>query len=300
MLEPDDVRLMLAHDKLRIVIGADADTVIALKNFMPSAKVMILHNHKIERKQYFVDDLVDEIEDFGTIGGTKSKNGNVLTLNTPLLSNYNAVTTNQVLKITSGKLSVNGLKTDSDALFGVYYRFLINAEINNINAIGRHISCDNVISIDRCYNTTMTNVFVQNLGTVATGANYGISISNSQLVRINGGYVLGLRHSIVTGGHGLAGSAPCRDVIIDGVEQSNDKITAMHVADFHGNTLDSYYKNCKINGAIHIGGFNVGFINCSFESVNSLYPCNIGEVFGGNVILDICIVTGKQIGRAHV
>lgn len=105
-------------------------------------------------------------------------------------------------------------------------------------------SDDKGIALVQCYNTRIRAKSYQYQDS-GLGTQYGLVVSNSQFINIEGFFV-GQRHPVATGGGDRIGGVPNRfidvhDSTLIGIESFG--------ADFHGNTEYSQYNNCLIFGA---------------------------------------------------
>jgi len=84
----------------------------------------------------------------------------------------------------------------------------------------------------------------------------------------------------------------------------NDSDNNLHCADFHGNTEDSSYENCKIFGGVTWQGKNNGYKNCEIVGMPAGYLLLSGEIKGGLFYLDNCNVTtlarAQDNSRGHI
>lgn len=114
--------------------------------------------------------------------------------------------------------------------------------------------------IDKSFDVTVSDGLLEHNATAA-GENYGIVLSNSQNITVQGKFYA-TRHAVSIGGDDLVGCVPCRNLKI------HDSVLAatggsVPAADVHGNVEDIHYENCKIYGGITFGGKNVQYKNCS-------------------------------------
>lgn len=225
----------------------------------------------------------------GEFAIVESTVANTINLKNSLLSNYSASSTNKVFKSSAITVTIDGPSFIGDGVFSVRIQYakdvvIKQCRMENTNAI----SGVNALILNKCYNALIDGgIYRQKYtGPTGTGMDYGISISNCQYVKVIGVDSYGGRHAITTGGDNDSGAVPCRFVEIQDSILTNDPIANIYNADFHGNTIDSYYKNCVIYGAIGIGGENVGCMDCEvFTWPNSIYgPLRMQEVVGSQIL----------------
>jgi hypothetical protein len=99
---------------------------------------------------------------------------------------------------------------------------------------------------------------------------YGISVGNSQHVRIRGCELRSVRHAVNIGGDDFTGVAPNRDIRISDSYLVNDSaLSLVSCCDVHGNSQDIWYENCTIIGGGSFGGRDVHYIDCNFRDFYS-------------------------------
>lgn len=164
----------------------------------------------------------------------------------------------------------------------VTFTFCENLDLSNYMNNG---SLSSGITLDRCYNVTLPNLMATN-NSALVGLNYGITIGNSQNVRIHGGNPLAARHCITTGGNGEICSVPCREIFITSMSLKSSDVAGIAAADFHGNTSDSYYQGCTMDhGAF--GGKNITIRDCTVSNRVIDGSCLIfQDLIGGEVNID--------------
>jgi len=222
----------------------------------------------------------------GEFAIVESTVANTVNLKNSLLSNYSASSTNKVFKSSAISVTIDGPSFIGDGVFSVRIQYakdvvIKQCRIENTNSTSGIIA----LILNKCYNALIDGGIYRQKYT-GTGTDYGISISNCQYVKVIGVDSYAGRHAITTGGDDANGAVPCRFIEIQDSILTNDPISNIYNADFHGNTIDSYYKNCIIYGAIGIGGENVGCIDCEvFTWPNSVYgPLRMQEVVGGQIL----------------
>ena len=231
----------------------------------------------------------------------KSIAGNVATFETNLLTSYAGVATDKVFKLTPIKVDINGVSFDStDTGYALYVKYCENSNINI-----KEISNDDVVGssaafgIDKSYNCKINGGrFDKAYGT--SGNDYGIVVINSQSIKINGADSFGGRHAVATGGDAADGAVPNRFIYVEGGTLANDATASIYCADFHGNTIDSHYKNCTVYGSIGLGGENVFSIDCDvYQSpASNDSPLLYHELVGGDLGFIRCKAIAHSTGTA--
>ncbi|HCM0366591.1 TPA: hypothetical protein N2619_004546, partial [Salmonella enterica] len=189
----------------------------------------------------------------GEMRGVQAYASGVVTLDSPLEDTYSA-TNLEIALIKPVKINIKGgFKTITSDAYSLRIRyasnFYIDATVMNINGSTAGLS------VAKSYRGTIVGKYYKT-GNSSTGTDYGLSIGNSQDIIIKPTFAFGYRHAIATGGDDTVGSVPCRRIRIDGGILANDPASQLHVADFHGNTIDSSYSNSTIFGRVSLSGYN--------------------------------------------
>lgn len=143
-----------------------------------------------------------------------------------------------------------------------------------------------VVEIDRCYRVAVDNCNLYNKGT--TSDDYGLVISNCQNFRVTGGDFYGRRHAIAIGGGDAAGAVTNRNLRIIGATLSNDLLSGIASADFHGNVQDCYYQDCTIYNGASWSGMDVGYDNCTIYAMYGGMCIYSAEIKGGELYARNC------------
>lgn len=213
----------------------------------------------------------------------ESISGNTVITKSPLYDTYAAAAVD-VYKVTGPSVHLRDIKVVGTTVTGLMHpQFCINPLFENVT--GEHAN-NSVIYPDRCYGVTIDNPNIKNVGD--GGDDYGISIGNSQHVRVNGGSIYSRRHSVTHGGGSGICSVPNRDSRIIGSALKNDTASGVHNADFHGNSEDCYFVGCDISGGATFQGKNVGYINCNISNLAAGHVVQASEVKGGKHSLINC------------
>jgi len=210
--------------------------------------------------------------------------GTTVRLVSPLYSSYTAAAVDvyklNPIRVLLGDIDIRGDKSTSliDIEFGRYcYAKAIKGKHKN----------NSVLQFIRSYNCAFENVDIFNAGT-GTGDDYGVVITNSQIIKGFGGKAHARRHAITTGGDGEICAVPCRDLLFDGITISNDPNSDVFAADFHGNTEGAKYSNCTIYGGATWQGKDNGYENCAIYGMLNGVCIYSSEVVGGTLYARNC------------
>ena len=217
--------------------------------------------------------------------------GTTVVLDSALTSAY-PQTTAKVFKSPSIKVNIDGLTVESvSGSYALRVLGATNAVITNLHAsTGGRNAC---LTLDRCFNATVVG------GSVASGewqsgdgTNYGLSIVNSQNILIDKVQCFGGRHAVATGGDGQSGNVPVRYLTVRDCRLTNSIGSEIYCADFHGNTIDSVYEGCIIEGRVGLAGFDCGVRNCVIKSLegDARSPVVWHEIVGGTMFVESCDV----------
>lgn len=202
--------------------------------------------------------------------------GNDVTVAGELYDGYAAASVD-VYRLDGIRVAAGGFEIKGDVSASlINLEFCRDSWINNVKG---HHKNNSVIALTRCFNTVITDPAIHNEGD--GGDDYGISIANSQTIKVSGGDVYSRRHAVTTGGDAQVGAVPCRDIRITNMTLSNDIGAGTHCADFHGNTEDSTYENCEIYGGATWQGKNNGYVNCRIGALSIGVCILAAEIKGG-------------------
>lgn len=204
--------------------------------------------------------------------------GNIVYLKSPLYDSY-----------AQGDVSVYRLEGKSPVIRNIRvagapgpvglcdFKFCTMALVENLTG---SLGNNSVISIDKCFRTTIINPQADNYGD--GGDDYGVAVANSQHLRIIGGAIYARRHGVASGGTGEVGAVPVRDTRITGAVVRTSSSSNVAAADFHGNSEDSSFENCTIYGGGMSRGKNIYYRDCTIYAVPDLGVCIQGsEILGG-------------------
>lgn len=251
---------------LSSVAGLAADDLLILWNSVASS-------YSPHRSNYYDGE-------FARVDGVS---GSVVTLQSNLLTSYSGVSTDKVFKSSGIRVVIDGPSFTGAGVFALRVQYADNVLIRpeNIRTSGTQAA----VIINKCYNVLIEGgqYYAPYDG---VGGNYGISVSNSQFVTVRNVDSFGGRHAVTTGGDSDNGAVPCRYVNIENSILTNDPDSAVYCADFHGNTLDSYYKDCTIYGRVGLAGERIGIVGGTVYSWPSSTTAPLGyhELVGGQCL----------------
>jgi hypothetical protein len=255
------------------VSGLAADDLLILWNSVTSS-------YSVHRTDYYDGE-------FARVAGVSGSN---VTLQSNLLTSYSGVTTDKVFKSSGIRVVIDGPSFTGAGVFTLRVQYADNVLIRAKSV--RTSSAVTALSINKCHNVLIEGgqYFCPYAG--GSGNSYGISISNSQHVTIRKVESYGGRHAVATGGDAQNGSVPCRYIAVENSVLTNDPAANVHNADFHGNTLDSFYRDCIIYGTVGLAGERVSIIGCTVHSWPNYTrpPLAYGELVGGECLFKNCRV----------
>lgn len=244
--------------------------------------VVALHNTRLKsfaaHRDYYTD---------GEFKTVKSVSSNVLNFNQQLETSYSTADTNKVYKISPVILDIDGLVVTGNGVSALDVSLSYKSKFNfNANNLLNTANSQRAFMLDRSYDCEIIGGRYVKLGVSGTGTDYGIVFANCQDIRNNAQYCYGGRHAVATGGTALPASVPTRRVNTIYSELVNDPASDQHVADFHGNTADSYFSNCTIHGRVALGGFNTKSTQNTIlmQPADIRPPVGLGEVVGGEIV----------------
>jgi hypothetical protein len=209
--------------------------------------------------------------------------GNTANITNPLYASYVAADVD-LYKLNSPNVSLRNFR-----IIGTTVESLITVSLCNrplIENVSGYLENNSIVSFDRCYKPTAINLNLFNKGD--GGDDYALVISNSQDVEVIGGNYYARRHAITTGGTADVGCVPCRNLRFTSLTTKNDADSHVYAADFHGNTEDSVYENCRIYGGATWQGKNNRYVNCVIGDTYEYVCVYSSEIKGGYFTLENC------------
>lgn len=255
--------------------------------------LICIHNqnassYSIHRPYYFA----------GEYNTVISKSGNVLTLANRLIFDYTSLTNIKVFKMNLVDLTWDSVHFSTTGT-SVYVLRIMFAKLQitgkpNVKALGTS-ACSAALSFEKCVGGTFDLGEVLN-DTVLTDTQYGIVFVNSWNINGRVDLAWAYRHGIAMGGNADDASIPNNRIIIEpGSTISNNPASLIFAADMHGNTMNSYYKECNIVGDIGLAGENVGCPGCVITATRANYCIAFHEIVGGTINLtDVEIKIGTS------
>lgn len=242
--------------------------------------ILIIHNSiessfSAHRAYYFDGEFVK----------VRSVSENLVTLEDALLTNYPAALSTKVFRVSSTKVEIDGGSFIGGGKYTLHLSLCSASMIKPHKVINELASTNTsgALAIDKCFNVSVLGGNYYKKFNIGAGTDYGIVIINSQNIRINNVNSFGGRHAIASGGAGTDGAVPCRFVEISNSYLTNDPTSKVHCADFHGNTIDSYYMNCRISGGITLSGercYSLKNVISKYDNDYVVAPISWAEVVG--------------------
>ena len=199
---------------------------------------------------------------------------------------------------------------------GLQLNSLVDSNISNVKVT----NADNTSILVRYgYNVSIDNCTAMEDAHNRSGLDYGLVISSSQHIKVNGGYYSASRHSVASGSDALGNTGPaviCRDLIIQGStiktsardfnDDAGDNNTpavppfkSSFAADFHAPAEYVTYKDCFIDGGIGWGGNKVLIDGCQILGNGSSCLLDINGLVGGDHVIQNNYFTASTIGAAN-
>ncbi|MDA3557722.1 hypothetical protein MKL42_09485 [Acinetobacter sp. AOR15_HL] len=216
--------------------------------------IVVIHNQLdfsfSEYRSYYKD---------GEIKRVANVEGSTIKLTDELETTYTGISTDKVFKLEPIKLRIIGnIKFKSDYQYGLKVTYCADSVFNEMEvlSLSGKVGTSYAFLLERSFNCRITGGKFIKKGDSTTGTDYGICFSNCQDIIAKPNYCFGYRHAVATGGGSLNGCVPCRRIYIEEAILEIGVDTGIHCADFHGNTIDSHYKQCTIRGMVGLGGRN--------------------------------------------
>jgi hypothetical protein len=209
--------------------------------------------------------------------------GSTVSLTNALYDGYVAAAVD-LYKLNSPTVSLRNFR-----IIGTTVESLITISLCNqplIENVSGYLENNWIVAFDRCYKPTAINLNLFNKGD--GGDDYALAITNSQDVEVIGGNYYARRHAITTGGAGDVGCVPCRNLRFTSLTTKCDINSGVWSADFHGNTEDSVYENCRIYGGASWQGKNNRYVNCVIGDIATYVCVYSAEIKGGYFTLENC------------
>lgn len=119
------------------------------------------------------------------------------------------------------------------------------------------------VVVKQSYNVLLDHVLADYISQADIGLNYGIAVSNSQLIRVVNSSLNAMRHGMAIGGGSEGACIVNRFVSITDSEINSQTCTA---ADIHANSQYIQYDRCTILNGIDLSGSDVSINNCDIHS----------------------------------
>lgn len=249
--------------------------------------IVILHDHTPSsfsgHREYYYNGEFNEVRDVS---------GTTVTVNGSLYTAYDGVSTDEVYKLNPIEVVINGGVFDTTGVYGIRIKYGKNIRLNVDKLKAESTTASAALSLNKCYNVIVEGGIFTLPYASPSETMYGIGVANSQNVTISSVDSYAYRHAVSTGGDDENGSVPCRNIIIKDSTLKNNAGSSVYNADFHGNTVNSIYKNCVITGGIGLAGSHVSAETCIVypHSGNNDLPLALQEVVGGVIKFKGCKV----------
>jgi len=194
------------------------------------------------------------------------------------------------LRVTISDLTIVNLNA-TDYVLGLYY--VKDSVISNCTIEGGTLRA---AVINKSYNVSVTDSEFEHEIDPTTGYNYGLSVNNSHAITVSRCKIHGSRHATGIGGDNENGAVQNYMLHFYDCLLSNSVASNLYVADIHGNSENTTYSGCDIQGAIAVAGENTTYINNSIYLLTDRPAIDLTEVIGGEMRIEgnIVDVTGNS------
>lgn len=144
---------------------------------------------------------------------------------------------------------------------------LIDSGLTNLQAYSKQTVA--ALEIDKCFNVEGDNLRLEQGLLTGQALDYGLSISNSQHIRMDGIFSAS-RHAITTTGYADIGSVPCRDIKCGGTASTTfEGGVGILAIGLHGNTEYFEFDGDVYGGFLNSGNHNVirGKVFSTFDGI---------------------------------
>jgi len=227
---------------------------------------------------------------------------NTVTTQGSLFAGYTAANVN-AYKLTGAStfamrdFTLKGLASTANPVTGIRARRCFDCVFDNVKVTDCSYSC---IDITNAYNLSITNCMLQDDASSNFGGDYGLAISNSMSVAVNGGTFYGVRHAITTGGADEIGAVTNRLIKYANLTAMTGPSTANNGAlDFHGNCEYCMASGCTIDGGLIVGGDHITVEGCTIigrGSSEALVLCS--ELRGTSISFLDNMMQSFQVGAS--
>jgi hypothetical protein len=185
--------------------------------------------------------------------------GSTVTTQGSLYANYVAANVNLYRLTNPSTASISGIKLlgladTGNPVTGINTTGTVDFVFENVVVTGCSYAC---IAINQAWNCTVTACSCQEDAASSFGGDYGIVVSNSTGVHVNGGTHYAVRHAITTGGGDGIGNVPNRMIRYSSILAMTGSSTGVGALDFHGNCEHCVVTGCTIDGGMIVGGDHI-------------------------------------------
>ena len=185
--------------------------------------------------------------------------GSAVTTQGSLYANYVAANVNLYRLTNPSTASISGIRLVgladvANPVTGINTIGTVDFVFENVVVTGCSYAC---IAINQAWNCTVTACSCQEDATSSFGGDYGLAISNSTGVHVNGGTYYAARHAITTGGGDGIGNVPNRMIRYSSVLAMTGSTTTIGALDFHGICEHCVVTGCTIDGGMVVGGDHI-------------------------------------------
>ncbi len=185
--------------------------------------------------------------------------GSTVTTQGSLYANYVAANVNLYRLTNPSTASISGIKLlgladTGNPVTGINTTGTVDFVFENVVVTGCSYAC---IAINQAWNCTVTACSCQDDAASSFSGDYGLVVSNSTGVHVDGGTYYAVRHAISTGGGTGIGAVPNRMVRYSSILAMTGSTTTVGALDFHGNCEHCVVTGCTIDGGMVVGGDHI-------------------------------------------
>jgi hypothetical protein len=227
-----------------------------------------------------------------------SVSGTNVATTTRAFAAYAANSTVTAYKVSAKTVGIRGftmLFPQGISVPGIQLQLATHVELTDLALSGSQFT---QIELDKCYEATVRNVSCRDYQDTAPALNYGIHVSNSQRISVEGSYLETSRHGLSFGGNANVGAVPCREITVADCYVSSSGNTVMGL-DMHGNVEHALVSGCTLPCGLEFGGDHTLIVGNTIGNGPGLAQAGYAITDNGEPLgLNVAIV-GNSITARH-